>query len=49
MSFLESSTVPLCGLTAWESIFEQLVVSDNKKKNEGKSILIINGAGGVGR
>jgi len=48
MSFLDASTVPLCGLTSWECIFEQLVVNTDPKKNEGKSILIINGAGGVG-
>lgn len=48
LSFTEASCVPLCVLTAWEGIFEQLLVSPNPKDNKGKSILIIAGAGGVG-
>jgi len=32
MSFVEASSVPLCALTAYESIFEQLVVSEDAKK-----------------
>ena len=44
----EIATLPLVGLTAYEGLFENLRVSKNTKENEGKSILIINGAGGVG-
>ena len=37
--------MPLTSLTAYELLFEKLEVTD---KSKGKSLLIINGAGGVG-
>ena len=40
--------MPLTSLTAYEALFEQLSLSQDKTSNEGKTILIINGAGGVG-
>ncbi len=43
-----AASFPLVGLTAWEGLFEQLRIPLDKKKNEGKSILILGGAGGVG-
>ena len=46
-SFEESAAVPLVGLTAWELLFERMGVDPNGK-DRGKSLLIINGAGGVG-
>lgn len=42
----QAAAVPLVGLTAYESLFEQLGV--DRTGNEGKIILIVNGAGGVG-
>lgn len=44
MSFIEAASLPLTSLTAWESLFERLDVVKDKQK----TILIINGAGGVG-
>lgn len=44
----ETAAMPLTALTAYEALFEQLGLSKEKKDNEGKTILIINGAGGVG-
>lgn len=46
-SFEESAAVPLVALTAWELLFERMGV-DVEGKDRGKSLLIINGAGGVG-
>lgn len=45
----ESAAMPLTSLTAWECLFEQLEIDFNAyKNNQSKSILIINGSGGVG-
>ncbi len=46
-SFVESAAIPLVALTAWELLFERMGV-DPHGKDAGKSLLIINGAGGVG-
>lgn len=48
LNWVQSAVVPLCVLTSWEGIFEQLLVSRDPKENKDKSILIIAGAGGVG-
>ncbi|WP_321382764.1 zinc-binding alcohol dehydrogenase family protein [uncultured Enterococcus sp.] len=45
LSMAESAAVPLTTLTAWESLFDRLRITE---KDRGKKILIINGAGGVG-
>lgn len=42
----EAAAVPLVGLTAYESLFEKLGIE--RTKDAGNTILIINGAGGVG-
>lgn len=42
----QAAAIPLVGLTAYESLFEKLGI--NWTGNENKTILIINGAGGVG-
>ena len=42
----QAAAVPLVGLTAYESLFEQLQI-DPTADNHDKTILIINGAGGV--
>lgn len=46
-SFEESAALPLVALTAWELLFERMCVVENGK-DQGKAILVINGAGGVG-
>ncbi|WP_429971087.1 zinc-binding alcohol dehydrogenase family protein [Fructilactobacillus sp. Tb1] len=45
----ESAAMPLTSLTAWESLFEQMDIDFyNVNENKDKSILVINGSGGVG-
>lgn len=44
----EAAAMPLTSLTAYEALFEQLSLSQNTQTNKNKTILIINGAGGVG-
>ncbi len=45
----QSVAMPLTSLTAWEALFEKLQISRTKRiENAKKTILIINGAGGVG-
>lgn len=47
LSFLEAAALPLTAITAWELLFDQLGVQRGEG-GAGGSILIINGAGGVG-
>ena len=47
LDFAHAAAFPLTGITAWEALFERLNI-DKKGADTGKSILIINGAGGVG-
>ena len=47
LDFAHAAALPLTSITAWEALFTRLNI-DNKGANAGKSILIINGAGGVG-
>ncbi len=42
LSFTEAATIPLVGLTSWQSLF------DAAHLQSGQSILILNGAGGTG-
>lgn len=45
----QAAALPLTTITAWEGLFDRMGFSaDHPKLNEGKSILIIGGAGGVG-
>lgn len=48
LSLQEAAAIPLVGLTVYESLFEKLALSWDILKNKGKTILIINCAGGVG-
>lgn len=48
LSFASAAALPLTALTAWEALFERMGVAQSVAENEGKSILIIGGAGGVG-
>ncbi len=44
----EAAAMPLTSLTAYEALFEQMGLAWNQENNQNKTILIINGAGGVG-
>lgn len=44
----QSASLPLTGLTAYETLFDTFGISTNPMDNNGKTLLIINGAGGVG-
>ena len=46
IDFAQAAALPLTGLTAWELLFDRLRVP--RGGGEGQSILIVNGAGGVG-
>ncbi|WP_191561496.1 zinc-binding alcohol dehydrogenase family protein [Metabacillus idriensis] len=49
LSYAEAAALPLTAITAYEGLFERLLIDpSNKQQNRGKSILIIGGAGGVG-
>ncbi|BDH47199.1 alcohol dehydrogenase [Salmonella enterica subsp. enterica serovar Choleraesuis] len=45
LDWAQSAAVPLTALTAWEGLFDRLQID---KAPEGKTLLIIGGAGGVG-
>ena len=45
ISFEEAASLPLTGVTAWESLFHRLNINSEDK---GKTILLIGAAGGVG-
>ena len=47
LDFANSAALPLTTITAWEALFDRLKI-DRDGSDAGKSILIINGAGGVG-
>ena len=46
LSATEIAAMPLTSITAWQALFSRLKIS--KQHDEGKNILIIGGAGGVG-
>lgn len=46
LSLAEAAAIPLTGLTAWESVFDRIKV--NPATDNGKTVLILAGAGGVG-
>jgi NADPH:quinone reductase len=48
LSFTEAAALPLTTITAWEALFEKLGIESNSTQNQNSTILIINGAGGVG-
>lgn len=48
LDFAEAAALPLTAITAWEGLFDRLGVSQSGSDNEGRSILIIGAAGGVG-
>ncbi len=48
LSFEEAAALPLTSLTAWELLFERMAIPMNKGMTDGKDLLVIGGAGGVG-
>lgn len=48
LDFAQAAALPLTAITAWEGLFDRLGISKNPSENEGKAILIIGAAGGVG-
>ncbi|MGF9699955.1 MULTISPECIES: zinc-binding alcohol dehydrogenase family protein [Paenibacillus] len=48
LDFAHAAALPLTTITAWEGLFDRLGVSAATDHNEGKTILIIGAAGGVG-
>lgn len=44
-NFAQAAAIPLCAITAWESLFARLKINTRDK---GKTILLIGAAGGVG-
>jgi zinc-binding alcohol dehydrogenase family protein len=47
LSFAEAAALPLTSITAWELLFDRLGVPYGSKRQSG-TLLVINGAGGVG-
>ncbi len=47
-SVAQTAGLPLTTLTAWEALFEKLPLKAERQANLGKTVLIVNGAGGVG-
>ena len=48
LNFAEAAALPLTTLTAWEGLFDRLEISLEPARNQGKGIVIIGAAGGVG-
>lgn len=48
LSYEDAAALPLTALTTYETFFDVFGISKNPEDNKGKTLLIINGAGGVG-
>ncbi|WP_057768838.1 zinc-binding alcohol dehydrogenase family protein [Lactobacillus selangorensis] len=48
LSVAQAAAMPLTSLTAYELLFDKLHFQRDRKQNVGQSLLVINGAGGVG-
>lgn len=48
LSFAEAAALPLTAITAYETLFDVFGIASEPQNNEGKTLFIINGAGGVG-
>lgn len=48
LSVEEAAAMPLTSLTAWEALFDKLKLSQGNDTHREQTLLIINGAGGVG-
>ena len=47
LSFAQAAALPLTGITAWEILFDRFAVAPGKTP-DGRALLVIGGAGGVG-
>lgn len=47
LSFAQAAALPLTGITAWEMLFDRFAVAPGKTP-DGRALLVIGGAGGVG-
>ena len=47
LSFVQAAALPLTGITAWEMLFDRFGVAPGKTP-DGRALLVIGGAGGVG-
>ncbi|SOB96152.1 zinc-binding alcohol dehydrogenase family protein [Thalassospira xiamenensis] len=49
LGFADAAALPLTAITAWEALFDRMMIDRNAKDaNAGKTLLVIGGAGGVG-
>ena len=48
LDFAEAAALPLTAITAWEGLFDRLGVSMDPEVNNGRTLLLIGAAGGVG-
>ncbi len=48
LTFAEAAAMPLTGVTAWEALFDRMRIPFDPSRNQGKTILVIGAAGGVG-
>jgi len=48
LDFSQAAALPLTSITAWEGLFERLGIPLHPADNQGKTILVIGAAGGVG-
>ncbi len=48
LDFAEAAALPLTTLTAWELLFQRMPFQLDGKRNTGRTLLVIGGAGGVG-
>ena len=48
LTFEEAAALPLTTITAWEALFDRLGIAQEPEENQGQTILILGGAGGVG-
>lgn len=48
LDFAEAAALPLTTLTAWELLFQRMPYQLDGRRNVGKTLLVIGGAGGVG-
>lgn len=48
LDFAEAAALPLTTLTAWELLFQRMPYQLDGRRNAGKTLLVIGGAGGVG-
>jgi NADPH:quinone reductase len=48
LDFEEAAALPLTTITTWEAFFDRLGIAKDPAANQGRTLLIIGGAGGVG-